>query len=631
GCKESIKVIVRIRPLLPSEVGQDRQAIKVVEVGEDERLIRVNGMAPNRQLQCRYDAVLGVNTTQEEMYAQVRECASGVLQGLNSTIFAYGQTGSGKTYTMFGLHNDVSSDRGGGVSGAGVIPLAVNDVFQGLATLNVDRGWSPKKGNQASVWCSLVQIYNEQLYDMLRDPQRAHPLTIHEEREAGIYVQGLSEYAMHNAGECLELLRVGSEHRAIRETHMNQASSRSHSIFQVIVEQKYQSEEGGERVLRSKFNLVDLAGSEKWDLGQDMEEAQVNEMNNINVSLYTLGRVIAALSTQDGSSKGGGGKHCGLRPHVPYRESKLTRLLQDSLGGNTRTRVIATLSPASHCLEETISTLRFADCAKQVMAYVRVNEHRPVDYELVVRLQEEVKHLRGVLRDITKRRESGSLEDVASVALSGAQVMHHQEETSHLLQENEHLRVQLAAAVANLGTHQDIRNTPEALQAANRGLEAAMKEIISDLRCFFRFEIEEDELQQRIHQIVERVGAMTTGNHAGNTVNNKLSQGCNGLTSPQLCGHGPESLLPKDAKTDKIMAEGVSFPAVPGLTQNSALHGSQCSGEGRMLPSPLPSARLAYRVQGKHPGEAEMVMSKGGSQECEERRLRRELRIAKVR
>ncbi|CAM9568010.1 unnamed protein product, partial [Laminaria digitata] len=357
---------------------------------------------------------------------------------------------------------------------------------------------------ESSVWVSLVQLYNEQLYDMLRDPQRQHPLAIHEQPQAGIYVQGLSEYAVHSAEECLQLLKIGREHRAIRETHMNQASSRSHSIFQIVVEQKRRSARDGERILRSKFNLVDLAGSEKWDIKQEMEEIRVSEMTNINVSLYTLGRVIAALSAP--IQKGDGRAERSRLPHIPYRDSKLTRLLQDSLGGNTRTRIIATLSPAHQCLDETISTLRFADRAKQVMAFVRVNEHRPVDHALVQRLQAEIKHLRGLLNKTMPRHEpdkEASDRPAALTAMAEAQLLGYQETIEQLRRENTALRENsnATAVVEKVGERQ-LGLDVAALQAANNALEGAIEHIVGNIRRFFRFEIEEEDLHADLTRLM---------------------------------------------------------------------------------------------------------------------------------
>ena len=215
------------------------------------------------------------------------------------------------------------------------------------------------------------------------------PLTIREDRDnKEIYVQGLSEYSVRNVNDALQLLKIAEENRTVRETYINQFSSRSHSIFQMYVEQKQVAADGGEVYLRAKYNLVDLAGSEKWDLRQELSDDHVSEMTNINLSLHTLGRCISSLVD----------KAQGASTHVPYRESKLTRLLQDSLGGNARTFLIATVSPDRANCEETISTLKFADNAKRVMVQAVINETRPVDHALVQRLQSEVIRLRQLVQ-----------------------------------------------------------------------------------------------------------------------------------------------------------------------------------------------------------------------------------------
>jgi PHD/YefM family antitoxin component YafN of YafNO toxin-antitoxin module len=236
------------------------------------------------------------------------------------------------------------------------------------------------------MYCSFVQIYNENLFDMLRDASLNHPLAIREDNRE-IYVQGLSEYNVKSVSDTLQLLKVAEDNRAIRETHMNQFSSRSHSIFQIYIESKRLADDGGEISLRAKFNLVDLAGSEKWNTKQNLDTKHISEMTNINLSLHTLGKCISSLARQSrdrqrenkdldsrlsesfsslktnntatnnnrnssnnnlanendndndsvtsltrgltGSKKGG--KNAGATTgsgHVPYRDSKLTRLLQ---------------------------------------------------------------------------------------------------------------------------------------------------------------------------------------------------------------------------------------------------------------------------------------------------------------
>jgi Kinesin motor domain len=243
GRAECIKVVVRIRPLLERERGvtQDNTVIVSAQGGNT---VTVRGEGESRQVRCRYDVALGPATTQAELYSHVSECAAAVLEGVNSSIFAYGQTSSGKTHTMQGpssaetIVGPKRSLRPG--QDAGVIPRAVADLFSGVQAMIEAEVQHPDSaaggGPRISLWCSLVQIYNEQVYDMLRDPHRSHPLAIHDDAASGsTYCQGLSEYAVHSAAECLQLLRTGEDHRAVRETHMNQASSRSHSIFQVEI------------------------------------------------------------------------------------------------------------------------------------------------------------------------------------------------------------------------------------------------------------------------------------------------------------------------------------------------------------------------------------------------------------
>lgn len=211
-------------------------------------------------LKCSYDAVFDHTFSQEQVYERVSECTQAFLQGFNATLFAYGQTGSGKSFTMFGAETDLSRYRPGlQKSSAGIIPRAIKDIFAAV----VQRETSQQS---MAVYCSFVQIYNEQIFDLLRDSSMQSPLEIHEDRKNGIYVEGLSEYAVQSVNDCLTLLQCGEQHRAVRSTHMNQVSSRSHSVFQLLLDQR--STDGS--VLKSKFNLVDLAGSEKWNMDSNM-------------------------------------------------------------------------------------------------------------------------------------------------------------------------------------------------------------------------------------------------------------------------------------------------------------------------------------------------------------------------
>ncbi|OQR81939.1 kinesin, partial [Thraustotheca clavata] len=403
GFAEAIQVFIRIRPLIDRETSNASSSHFIRATSNDT--IEVQTAESN--IKCKYDAVFGPSMSQEDVYDQVKECTEAFLNGFNATLFAYGQTGSGKSYTMFGAEADISRFRPGlAKSQAGIIPRAIKDIFAGMIKMSSEQ--------ECSLYCSFVQIYNENIYDLLRDGNMDKPLTIHEDRTNGIYVEGLSEYVVRSVHDCLALLQCGEENRAVRATHMNLVSSRSHSAFQIFLESK--RKDG--TLTKSKFNLVDLAGSEKWHGDSAMQYNHVSEMTNINLSLHTLGRCIGALSTKGNS-------------HVPYRDSKLTRLLQDSLGGNTKTRIIATLSPSIDCVDESISTLKFADRAKQVMVCVRVNEQRVIDPAYVDKLEQEINQLRGIISSFGSNNEEASSNQVESQLVK-------------LLKENSELKAQNA-------------------------------------------------------------------------------------------------------------------------------------------------------------------------------------------
>ncbi|KAF1793232.1 Kinesin-like protein [Phytophthora cactorum] len=334
------------------------------------------------------------------------------------------------------------------------------------------------------------------------------------------------------------LLQCGEQNRAVRSTHMNQVSSRSHSVFQLLLEQR--RKDG--TVLKSKFNLVDLAGSEKWNMGAEMREHHISEMTNINLSLHTLGRCIASLSS----------KSTGGSAHVPYRDSKLTRLLQDSLGGNTKTKIIATLSPSLDCVEESISTLKFADRAKKVMVMVRVNELREIDPEYVEKLQQELEQLREVVRLLQLPNNSsgnnGEAEgdtdnnnddheesgDQTSAGLRArvVRLVHENTELKHQneRQQKELEKLRLQRHLTEIQWHlvvllihkfyrqnRFVKNLFELVQDDDtysshvQHLESTVRQLKDASDRFFRFEIEEEELKTihaRLFQGVQAIQAI---------------------------------------------------------------------------------------------------------------------------
>jgi kinesin family protein 5 len=269
----------------------------------------------------------------------IKPTVDDILNGYNGTVFAYGQTGAGKSYTMMG--SDIDNDEG-----RGVIPRIVEQIFASIL--------SSPESIEYTVRVSYMEIYMERIRDLLA-PQNDN-LPIHEEKNRGVYVKGLLEIYVSSVQEVYEVMRRGGTSRAVAATNMNQESSRSHSIFVITITQK-NVETGSAK--HGQLFLVDLAGSEKVGKtgasGQTLEEAK-----KINKSLSALGMVINSLT--DGKSS-----------HIPYRDSKLTRILQESLGGNSRTTLIINASPSSYNDAETLSTLRFGMRAKAIKNKAKIN------------------------------------------------------------------------------------------------------------------------------------------------------------------------------------------------------------------------------------------------------------------
>lgn len=287
-----------------------------------------------------FDRAFPPGTKQHEVFDYgVKDIVKDVLDGYNGTVFAYGQTGSGKTFTMMGADIDDPELKG-------LIPRITEQIFQSIVESDAHLEYLVK--------VSYMEIYLERIRDLL-SPQNDN-LQVHEEKSRGVYVKNLSDYYVSSAREVYEIMRQGGAARVVSSTNMNAESSRSHSIFLITINQK-NTETGAQKT--GNLYLVDLAGSEKVGKtgasGQTLEEAK-----KINKSLSALGMVINALT--DAKSK-----------HIPYRDSKLTRILQESLGGNSRTTLIINCSPSSYNEAETLSTLRFGIRAKSIKNSARVN------------------------------------------------------------------------------------------------------------------------------------------------------------------------------------------------------------------------------------------------------------------
>ncbi|KAF7338258.1 Kinesin heavy chain [Mycena venus] len=336
----NIKVVCRFRPV--NAVEQREGGEIVATFSDDLSTIQMRsqalGSGPEKD-GFTFDRVFPMGTKQHEVFDYgVKDIVKDVLDGYNGTVFAYGQTGSGKTFTMMG---DMDSDELKGIT-----PRLTEQIFQSIVESDAHLEYLVK--------VSYMEIYLEKIRDLLA-PQNDN-LQVHEEKTKGVYVKGLSDYYVSSAREVYEIMRTGGNARIVSSTNMNAESSRSHTIFLISINQR-NTETGAQKT--GNLYLVDLAGSEKVGKtgasGQTLEEAK-----KINKSLSALGMVINALT--DSKVK-----------YIPYRDSKLTRILQESLGGNSRTTLIINCSPSSYNEIETISTLRFGIRAKSIKNSARVN------------------------------------------------------------------------------------------------------------------------------------------------------------------------------------------------------------------------------------------------------------------
>ncbi|XP_073334857.1 centromere-associated protein E [Pagrus major] len=402
--ESAVKVCVRVRPLIEREESEEStEPVQLFWKSDSKSIHLIDDGNSNRSFS--FDRVFAAEETTNQLYQGIaKPLVVSSVEGYNGTIFAYGQTSSGKTFTMMG------SDRI-----PGVIPLAVEDVFQTIKSC-------PKKEFLLRV--SYMEIYNETVTDLLVDSWKRKPLEVRETINKNIYVADLTEELVTNPAQALAWIRKGEKNRHYGKTKMNQRSSRSHTIFRMILESRERSDPAsGENadgaIIVSHLNLVDLAGSERASQ-TGAEGARFKEGCNINRSLFTLGQVIKKLT--DESQKG----------FTNYRDSKLTRILQNSLGGNAKTVIICTITPVA--LDETLSTLQFASTAKKMKNDPHVTEVSD-DGALLKRYRNEIVDL--------KRR----LHEVSSVTQTTAT---EKEFLSQLLQEKDQLQREQEDRIKNL-------------------------------------------------------------------------------------------------------------------------------------------------------------------------------------
>uniref|UniRef100_A0A671TRP6 Kinesin-like protein n=1 Tax=Sparus aurata TaxID=8175 RepID=A0A671TRP6_SPAAU len=357
-----VRVALRCRPLVPKEINEGCQSCLTFVPGEPQVIV-------GTEKAFTYDYVFDPTAEQEEVFhTAVSSLLNGLFKGYHATVLAYGQTGSGKTFSMGGTYTSAQEND----SSVGVIPRVIRRIFE-------------EKENRADceflLAVSYLEIYNEDILDLLCSSKDKPALSIREDPKEGIKIVGLTERQVFSAQEMVGCLELGNSARTVGSTAMNAASSRSHAIFTITLEQRRGKDKADSVV--SKLHLVDLAGSERQKKTK-AEGDRLKEGISINRGLLSLGNVISALG--DESKK---------NTFVPYRDSKLTRLLQDSLGGNSHTLMIACISPADSNMEETINTLRYADRARKIKNKPIVNlDPRAAEMN---RLKQQVQELQVML------------------------------------------------------------------------------------------------------------------------------------------------------------------------------------------------------------------------------------------
>ncbi|XP_034382277.1 kinesin-like protein KIF21A isoform X2 [Cyclopterus lumpus] len=434
--ESSVRVALRIRPQLAKEKIEGCHICTYVMPGEPQVFL-------GKDKAFTYDHVFDMDSQQESIYTHCTESLiEGCLEGYNATIFAYGQTGSGKTYTM-GTGFDVNIEE----NELGIIPRAVHHLFRGIEERRQAATEQGRPAPEFKINAQFLELYNEEvldLFDSTRDiearKQRSN-IKIHEDANGGIYTVGVTTRTVSSAAEMIQCLKLGALSRTTASTQMNAQSSRSHAIFTIhLCQVRVCSPDNDENVtdnrladdteinefetLTAKFHFVDLAGSERLKrTGATGDRAK--EGISINCGLLALGNVISALGDRSKRST-----------HVPYRDSKLTRLLQDSLGGNSQTVMIACISPSDRDFMETLNALKYANRARNIKNKVMVNQDKASQQISTLRM--EIARLQMELMEYkTGKRMVG--ED----GMEGINDLVH--ENSMLQTENNNLRVRVKA------------------------------------------------------------------------------------------------------------------------------------------------------------------------------------------
>ncbi|XP_053673774.1 kinesin-like protein KIF21B [Anopheles nili] len=441
--ESSVRVALRIRPQIPRELIDMCRVCTQVTPGEPQVLL-------GSDKAFTFDYVFDMSTTQVSVYNScIEKLVDGALKGYNATVLAYGQTGSGKTYTMgTGFERAVPEMQ------EGIIPRAVRHLFEGIAQLQqnpYDEDGTYLGAVTFSVAAQFMELYNEEIIDLL-DPYNkgGRVFKIFEDANGGISVAGATIKPLTGPQEALSCLQQGALARTTASTQMNEQSSRSHALFTILIRrQRVMSAEqcgnvdGDTETLTSKFHFVDLAGSERLKrTGATGERAR--EGISINCGLLALGNVISAL-----------GDKTKKVSHVPYRDSKLTRLLQDSLGGNSQTIMIACVSPSDRDFMETLNTLKYANRARNIKNKVQINQDQ--SSRTISLLRREIANLQ--LEILEYKQGKRSVDAEGNAAISDVSL-----ENAILMQDNKRLQQRVKAMQETINSLTDKNSALQAQQ-----------------------------------------------------------------------------------------------------------------------------------------------------------------------
>ena len=408
--KSSITVAIRIRPLNQKEV--NLSSVEGIKVISTNSLLIANDSSINnkkanqiKEQQFFFDYVFDKNTSQQKIYeSTTKNLLPGIIEGFNATVFAYGATGSGKTYTMLGTSKE-----------KGIMPRSISDLFKLL---------NNKKSKVFTMKVSYIEIYNEIIRDLLLD---GNIIDIHEDPVKGVFLQGANEIEVENTENFYDILYSGNKNRTIGSTNNNETSSRSHAVLRIILDNK---DNNSNDIISGKFILVDLAGSEKTNSNLNINNnssnnsnnknnVRQNEGSNINKSLLALGVCINALASKN--------------KFIPWRNSKLTRILKESLGGNSRIVMISTVSPSLYTIDETMNTLVYSNRAKNIQTIIKKNVISSLDHdtqvnkydEIISNLTAELEGLRHQLAEKTHKKHLLPKKELSSpnIMISGGSKM----------------------------------------------------------------------------------------------------------------------------------------------------------------------------------------------------------------